>query len=198
MSAARWRAASLRSVEAGTFAALRSSRALAIGTSVRIVACPFILGLLLNHDWTAAAVLFLAVAATDFIDGRLARRWQVTTKLGSFLDTTADKLLVSTTLIGLVAVDRCSAWVAFVIIAREFTILGLRAAVAAGGSNLETSMFGKWKASLQFAGIAVAILRPDVIIAGAYLDQWLMVIVAAITAWSGIEYLRAYAGALKS
>jgi CDP-diacylglycerol--glycerol-3-phosphate 3-phosphatidyltransferase len=185
-------------VEAGTFAALRSSRALAIGTSVRIAASPVILGLLLIHDWTAAAVLFLVVAATDFLDGRLARRWQVTTKLGSFLDTTADKLLVSTTLIGLVAVNRASAWVAFVIIARELVILGLRAAVAAGGSNLETSMFGKWKASLQFAAIAVAILRPHVIIAGAYLDQWLMIIVAAITAWSGIEYLRAYADALKS
>ncbi len=189
---------SLRRVEASTFAGLRTSRALAIGTSVRIAASPVILGLLLGHDWTAAAVLFLIAAATDFLDGRLARRWQVTTKLGSFLDTTADKLLVATTLIGLVAVDRVSAWVAFVIIAREFTILGLRAAVAAGGSNLETSKFGKWKAAFQFAAMAIAILHPNVIIAGAYLDQWLMILVAAITAWSGIEYLRAYAGALKS
>jgi CDP-diacylglycerol--glycerol-3-phosphate 3-phosphatidyltransferase len=189
---------SLRSVQAGTFAALRTSRVLAIGTSVRIVASPVILGLLLGHDWTAAAVVFLLAAATDFIDGRLARRWQVTTKLGSFLDTTADKLLVATTLLGLVAVNRCSAWVAFVIIAREFTILGLRAAVAAGGASLETSLFGKWKATCQFAAIAVAILRPHVIIDGAYLDQWLMVIVAAITAWSGIEYLRASADALRS
>jgi len=184
-------------VQAGPFAALRTSRALAVGTSVRIVASPVILGLLLGHDWTLAAVVFLIAAATDFIDGRLARRWQVTTKLGSFLDTTADKLLVSTTLLGLVAVDRASAWVAFVIIAREFTILGLRAAVAAGGSNLETSLFGKWKATFQFAAIAVAMLRPHVIIDGAYLDQWLMVIVAAITAWSGIEYLRASTDALR-
>ncbi|HWE58226.1 MAG TPA: CDP-diacylglycerol--glycerol-3-phosphate 3-phosphatidyltransferase [Solirubrobacteraceae bacterium] len=177
---------------------MRSSRALAVGTSVRIAASPVILALLLAHDWTVSAVVFLLSAATDFLDGRLARRWQVTTKLGSFLDTTADKLLVSTTLIGLVAVDRASAWVAFVIIAREFTILGLRAAVAAGGSHLETSMFGKWKASLQFAVIAVAILRPHVIIGGAYLDQWLMIVIAAITAWSGFEYLRASADALRS
>jgi CDP-diacylglycerol--glycerol-3-phosphate 3-phosphatidyltransferase len=185
-------------VEAGTFAALRSSRALAIGTSVRIVASPVILGLILRHDWTVAAVIFLIAAATDFLDGKLARRWQVTTKLGSFLDTTADKLLVSTALLGLLAVNRASAWVVFVIVAREFTILGLRAAVAAGGSHMETSMFGKWKASFQFAAIAVAILRPHVIIAGAYLDQWLMVAVAVITAWSGIEYLRASADALRS
>lgn len=182
----------------GTFGAVRSSRALAIGTSVRIAASPLILGLLLAHDWTVSAVVFLVAAATDFVDGRLARRWQVTTKLGSFLDTTADKLLVATALIGLVAVDRASAWVAFVIIAREFMVLGLRAAVAAGGSHLETSPLGKWKATCQFVAIALAILRPHVIIAGAYLDQWLMVAVAVITAWSGIEYLRASADALRS
>jgi CDP-diacylglycerol--glycerol-3-phosphate 3-phosphatidyltransferase len=185
-------------VEAGTFGALRSSRALAIGTSFRILASPVILGLLLGHDWTAAAVLFLVAAATDFIDGRLARRWQVTTKLGSFLDTTADKLLVSTTLLGLLAVDRVSPWVAFVIIGREFTILGLRAAVAAGGTQFETSRFGKWKATFQFVAIALAILRPDVIFGGAYLDQWLMILVAAITAWSGIDYLINSADALRS
>ncbi|HLH15325.1 MAG TPA: CDP-diacylglycerol--glycerol-3-phosphate 3-phosphatidyltransferase [Solirubrobacteraceae bacterium] len=177
---------------------MRTSRALAVGTGVRIAASPAILGLLLGHDYTIAAVVFLVAAATDFIDGRLARRWEVTTRLGSFLDTTADKLLVSTTLLGLVAVGRVSAWVAFVIVAREFTILGLRAVVAAGGSNLETSRFGKWKASLQFVAIAVATLRPHVIIDGAFLDQWLMIVVAAITAWSGAQYLRAYADALRA
>jgi len=176
---------------------LRSSRALALGTSFRILASPVILGLLLNHDWTVAAVLFAIAAGTDWVDGRLARRWDVTTKLGSFLDTTADKLLVSTALLGLVAVGRASAWVALVIIAREFTILGLRAAVAAGGANFETSWFGKWKATVQFVAITVAIVRPDVHLAGAYLDQWLMVVAAVITALSGIDYLVNSADALK-
>jgi CDP-diacylglycerol---glycerol-3-phosphate 3-phosphatidyltransferase len=185
-------------VEAGTFGALRTSRALAIGTSVRIAASPVILALLLGRDWTVAAILFLVAAATDFIDGRLARRWEVTTKLGSFLDTTADKLLVSTALLGLLAVDRVSPWVTFVIISREFTILGLRAAVSAGGSQFETSKFGKWKATLQFVAIALAMIRPDVIIGGAYLDQWLMILTAAITGWSGIDYLIRSADALRS
>ena len=170
---------------------------LALGTSFRILASPVILGLLLGHDWTVAAVLFAIAAGTDFVDGRLARRWDVTTKLGSFLDTTADKLLVSTALLGLVAVGRASAWVALVIIAREFTILGLRAAVAAGGANFETSWFGKWKATVQFVAITVAIVRPDVHLAGAYLDQWLMVVAAVITALSGIDYLVNSADALK-
>ena len=111
---------------------------------------PFvIMALLLDHTYTMAAILFLVAAATDWFDGRLARRWNVTTTLGSFLDTTADKLLVTTTLVGLVAVHRASPWVALIIIAREFTILGLRAAVAAGGVRFDTSMLGKWKATVQ-------------------------------------------------
>jgi CDP-diacylglycerol---glycerol-3-phosphate 3-phosphatidyltransferase len=186
-------------MEAGSLNALRSSRALAVGTSLRILACPAIMALLLGHDYTIGAVVFGIAAATDWFDGRLARRWGVTTKLGSFLDTTADKLLVTTTLIALVAVDRASPWVALVIVAREFTILGLRAAVAAGGVRvMETSMLGKWKATIQFAAIALAILRPEVTIAGAYLDQWAMVIAAVVTAWSGADYLARATDALRS
>jgi len=185
-------------VEAGTLTALRSSRTLAIGTSVRIVACPIILGLLLGHDYTSGAVLFLIAAATDYVDGRLARSWNVVTTLGAFLDTTADKLLVATAMLGLVAIHRGSPWVALVIIGREFTILGLRALVASSGSNFETSKFGKWKATIQFVAIALAMLRPDVHVAGPYLDQWLLAITAVITAWSGIDYLIHSADAFKS
>jgi len=178
--------------------ALRSSRALAIATGLRIVVSPVILALLLDHSYTAAAIVFLCAAATDWIDGRLARRWGVTTRLGAFLDTTADKLLVTTALIGLVSVQRASPWVALVIIGREFAILGLRAAVASGGRNFETSMLGKWKATVQFVAIALATLRPNVVIGGAFLDQWLMVIAAVVTAWSGVDYLSRFYRALES
>ena len=178
--------------------AFRSSRALAIGTSVRILLSPAIMALLLSHDYTPAAIAFLVAAATDWFDGHLARRWGVTTKLGAFLDTTADKLLVATALIGLVTVHRASPWVALVIIGREFTILGLRAAVASGGRNFETSMLGKWKATVQFVAIALATLRPHVIIGGAFLDQWLMVIAAVVTGWSGIDYLNRFRRTLES
>jgi CDP-diacylglycerol--glycerol-3-phosphate 3-phosphatidyltransferase len=177
--------------------ALRSSRLLAVGTSVRIAVTPVLMALLLSRSFTAAAALFLAAAATDWLDGRLARRWGVTTRLGSFLDTTADKLLVSTGLVGLLAVDRVSPWVVLVIVAREFTILGLRAALSAGGGEMATSMLGKWKATLQFAAIALAMLRPDVQLAGAYLDQWAMVAAAAVTAFSGADYLLRSASSLR-
>jgi CDP-diacylglycerol--glycerol-3-phosphate 3-phosphatidyltransferase len=177
---------------------LRSSRALAVGTGLRIVVCPVLMALLLNHSYTASAILFLVAAATDWFDGRLARRWGVTTRFGSFLDTTADKLLVATALIGLVAVDRASPWVALIIIGREFTVLGLRVAVEAAGVQFETSWLGKWKATIQFVAVALAIIRPDVIIAGAYLDQWAMAVAAAITAWSGVDYLVRSSEALRT
>jgi CDP-diacylglycerol---glycerol-3-phosphate 3-phosphatidyltransferase len=185
-------------VEASTLSALRSARLLAAGTGVRILLAPVVMALVLAGSDTAAAIVFAIAAATDWVDGRLARRWGVTTRLGAFLDTTADKLLVTTALIALVAVDRASPWVALVIVAREFTILGLRAAVASGGRVMETSMLGKWKATVQFAAITVAMVRPDVMIGGEYLDEWLMVIAALVTAWSGVDYLLKFSAALRS
>jgi CDP-diacylglycerol--glycerol-3-phosphate 3-phosphatidyltransferase len=171
---------------------------LAAGTGLRVVASPAVMALVLSGSDTIAAIVFVVAAVTDWFDGKLARRWGVTTRLGAFLDTTADKLLVSTALIALVSVHRVSPWVAFVIVGREFTILGLRAAVESGGQRFETSMLGKWKATVQFVAITLAILRPDVVIADAYLDQWAMVIAAAVTAWSGIDYIVQSSAALRN
>lgn len=176
-------------MSAGALIALRSSRVLAVGTGLRIVVSPVIMALLLERADIAAAAVFALAAATDWFDGRLARRWGVTTPLGSFLDTTADKLLVTSALIGLVAIHRVSPWVTLVIVGREFTILGLRAAVTATGAGFATSMLGRWKATVQFVAVALALLRPDVLIAGVYLDQWATGAAAVITAWSGVEYL---------
>ena len=176
----------------------RASALILAGTSSRIIATPVVMALVLNHSYTASAILFIVVSATDWFDGRLARRWGVTTRLGAFLDTTADKLLVTTALIALVSVQRASPWVALIIVAREFTILGLRAAVESGGRRFATSMLGKWKATAQFGAITLAILRPDVVIAGVYLDQWAMVLAALVTAWSGIDYIVQFAAALRT
>jgi phosphatidylglycerophosphate synthase len=77
-------------------------------------------------------------------------------------------------------------------------VLGLRAAVAAQGLHLEASMLGKWKATVQFVAIAVAMLRPDVTIGGAFLDQWLLVVAAVVTVWSGVDYFMSFSSALRS
>ena len=190
-------------MEAGALRSLRTGpeRATALliaGTSVRIVAVPIVMALVINESFTAAAIVFLVASSTDWFDGRLARRWNVTTKLGSFLDTTADKLLVSGVLVALVSVQRASPWIAMIIIGREFTLLGLRAAVASSGQHLDPSMLGKWKATVQFVALALAMIRPDVIIAGAYLDQWVLVIAAIVTVWSGVEYFVRFSSALRA
>jgi len=168
---------------------------LAAGTGLRILASPAVMALVLAGSDTAAAIVFVIAALTDWFDGRLARRWGVTTRLGAFLDTTADKLLVSGVLVALVAVDRASPWLAMAIIGRELTLLGLRAAVALQGSHIEPSMLGKWKATVQFLALGLVMLRPDVSFGGALLDQWALAVAAIVTVWSGIDYLLRFSSA---
>jgi CDP-diacylglycerol--glycerol-3-phosphate 3-phosphatidyltransferase len=161
------------------------------------VATPVVMALVLGRSFTAAAVVFLVASSTDWFDGRLARRWNVSSRLGSFLDTTADKLLVTGALLALVAVDRASPWLAMLIIGRELSVLGLRAAVAAQGLHLEASMLGKWKATLQFVALTLVMLRPHVTFAGAYLDQWALVLATVVTVWSGVDYFARFFSALR-
>jgi CDP-diacylglycerol--glycerol-3-phosphate 3-phosphatidyltransferase len=178
-----------------TWGGIRTARFLAFSTSLRIVLTPIVMGLLLadgSSPATAsdiAAGLFCLAAATDWIDGRLARRWGLTTTLGSFLDTTADKLLVTGGLVALVAVDRASPWIAVVIIGRELVIMGLRGLIAAEGSVMSPSLLGKLKTTVQFFAIALAIIRPGDPVAGLYIDEWLMLAAAVVTLWSAVDYL---------
>src|ERR687885_121210 len=98
-----------------------------------------------DADTAAATVLFAAAAIPDFLDGYPPRRWRVTTTLGSFLDTTADKLLVTGVLVALVAAERASPWIATIIVGRELMIMGLRGVVAADGTVMAPSIWGKLK-----------------------------------------------------
>jgi CDP-diacylglycerol--glycerol-3-phosphate 3-phosphatidyltransferase len=173
---------------------LRSARFVAAGTALRIVLTPVIMALILipddGDDTSApAAVLFAVAAITDWVDGRLARRWNVTSKLGSFLDTTADKLLVSGVLIALLGAERVSPWIVAVIVGRELVLMGLRGVIAAEGAVMAPSFLGKLKTSVQFLAIILAILRPGDEIGGLYIDQWAMLAAAAITVWSAADYL---------
>lgn len=173
----------------------RAAAFLQLITYLRIALTPVVMAMVLARDpatWVTltAAMLFAFAAATDFFDGRLARRWKQTSTLGSFLDTAADKLLVSGALLALVAVGRVSAWIAFVIVGRELLIMGLRGAVSASdGIVMTPSMWGKWKATVQFIAITFAIWRPDVRIGDWYFDQWLMAGATAITIISAVQYL---------
>jgi CDP-diacylglycerol--glycerol-3-phosphate 3-phosphatidyltransferase len=176
---------------------LRSARFLAAGTATRILLTPVVMALVLVGDGgdetgdaaVLGCVLFCVAAATDWIDGRLARRWGITTKLGSFLDTTADKMLVSGVLIALLAAERASPWLVALIIGRELTLMGLRGVMASEGEVMSPSMLGRLKTSAQFLAIALAIVRPGEPIGGFYIDEWAMLAATLITVWSAGDYL---------
>jgi CDP-diacylglycerol--glycerol-3-phosphate 3-phosphatidyltransferase len=183
---------------------IRSARFLAAGTGLRIVLTPIVMALLLADGTTSstgaavAAALFCFAAVTDWFDGRLARRWNVTTNLGGFLDTTADKVLVTGGLVALLGVDRVSPWIAAIVIGRELMIMGLRGALAAEGAVLKPSPLGKIKATVQFVAIALAMVRLGDPIGGLYLDEWAMLLAAAITIASAVDYVARSAAALSA
>jgi CDP-diacylglycerol--glycerol-3-phosphate 3-phosphatidyltransferase len=178
----------------------RAGAVLAGLTYIRVLLTPVVMALILvgrERGWASgvAAALFAFAAVTDFFDGHLARRWKRTTSLGSFADTTADKLLVAGALIALVDVGRTTTWIAAVIVGRELLILGLRGAVsAAEGTVVTPSWLGKAKANVQFAAITLAIWRPDVTIGDRFVDEWAMLLAAVITVWSAADYLGRFLG----
>lgn len=183
--------------------ASRSTTLLLRITSLRIVLVPAVMGLTLEgrevrYAYVLAGVLFAVAALTDLVDGYLARRWSVTTTLGSFLDTTADKLLVSGALIALVDTGRVSAWLAATIIGRELVILGLRGVVASDGAVMAPSVWGKLKANAQFAAICLALLRFPLRLGPLYLDEWTMLGAAVITVVSAWDYLTRWSSLLSS
>lgn len=131
-----------------------------------------------------AAVVFCVAAATDSLDGYLARTRQSVTTLGALLDPLADKLLISAALISLVELDRLAAWVAMVIIAREFAVTGLRLIAVSHQIVISASVWGKVKTTVQVVAI-VALIVDD---PAHTVTTVLVACAVAATIWSGIDY----------
>jgi len=102
----------------------------------------------------AGAGIFLSAAATDLLDGYLARRWKQETTIGTLLDPIADKLLVSAALISLVQVRVLPGWMAILVIGREFAVSGLRAIAATESYTIKASDLGKTKMLSQVIAIS--------------------------------------------
>src|ERR687893_113136 len=125
-------------------------------TLVRILLVPVVVVALLDatpNGSILAAGVFALAAATDGIDGYLARSRQSITNFGKLMDPIADKLLIAAALISLVSADRLAGWVAMVIIAREFAVTVLRATAGAQGVVIPASPLGKVKTVTQIAAI---------------------------------------------
>ena len=114
-------------------------------------------GALVTNEWLALAI-FLVAAATDLLDGYLARRWRQETTIGTLLDPIADKLLISAALISLVQVSAMPAWMAILIIGREFAVSGLRSIAAAEGYTIRANDLGKTKMLSQVIAISFMLL----------------------------------------
>jgi CDP-diacylglycerol---glycerol-3-phosphate 3-phosphatidyltransferase len=114
-------------------------------------------GVHVTNEWLALTI-FLIAAATDLLDGYLARRWRQVTTIGTLLDPIADKMLVSAALISLVQVRVLPAWMAILIIGREFAVSGLRSIAAAEGYTIRANDLGKTKMLAQVIGISAMLL----------------------------------------
>lgn len=146
-------------------------------TLARITLIPVFLITLRYAEWWVALSLFTIIAATDMLDGYVARKKKLTSRAGAVLDPLADKLLVCGALIFLMK-NGIDAWVVYVIIAREFLITGLRTLTE---TIIVASMWGKAKTFVQMLAIGWALIGLP------YLDQ-VMLVTVAITILSGLQY----------
>jgi CDP-diacylglycerol--glycerol-3-phosphate 3-phosphatidyltransferase len=157
-------------------------------TLIRILLVPVLVVALLgetpNGD-TIAAIVFAIAAFTDGLDGYIARSRESITTFGKVMDPIADKLLIAAALISLVSLDRVAAWVAMVIIGREFAVSALRIAAGAQGVVISASWLGKVKTILQ-VGMVMALIA-----ANDHDAAWVQALVysaVAITVISGADY----------
>jgi len=149
-----------------------------------------LLGLVVSSELVALGI-FLAAAATDMLDGYLARRWGQITTVGTLLDPIADKLLISSALIALVQVHMAPAWIVIVIIGREFAVTGLRSIAAGVGYTIQASELGKTKMVTQVAAVSLYLLAMRWPGLKPWATAWMWG-VAAFALWSAADYFRKF------
>ena len=176
-------------------------------TVMRVVMVPFFVAFMLigaipyNYLW--ALLVFAAASITDMLDGKIARKYNLITNFGKFLDPLADKILVASALICFVQLGWCSAWVTALILAREFVVSGVRLVAASSDKKvvIAAGMLGKMKTAMTMVAICVIIFMWILVQFGAItpegfpiqiISDILMYIAAALTVASGVQYLYDY------
>lgn len=173
-------------------------------TVSRILLIPvFVVVVMFNFDWGnitlfgadmpvhhfVGAIIFIFASATDWVDGYYARKYNLVTNFGKFLDPLADKLLVSAALILLVELQLAPAWVVIVIISREFAVTGLRLILANEGEVVAANQLGKIKTWTQIVAISALLLHNTIfVLVGIPFDKILLYISLFFTVWSGWDY----------
>ncbi|MCR4588693.1 MAG: CDP-diacylglycerol--glycerol-3-phosphate 3-phosphatidyltransferase [Lachnospiraceae bacterium] len=160
-------------------------------TMFRVILIPFfVVAVLLENTYPilkwVALVIFIVASLTDLLDGKIARKYNLVTDFGKFMDPLADKLLVCSAMICLIELGRIPSWVVVIIIAREFTISGFRLIAADNGRVIAASYWGKFKTTFQM--FMVILMLAD-ISELAILTTIIMWIALILTIVSLIDYL---------
>lgn len=163
-------------------------------TILRVIMIPFFVAALLydgganqNMRYVAAA-LFIIASLTDMLDGKIARKYNLVTNFGKFMDPLADKLLVCSALICFVDMHRMPTWVVLIIISREFIISGFRLVAAEGGTVIAAGIWGKYKTAVTM--ITIIFMIPNFGGAAVHMIEQIMIYLSlALTVISLIDYL---------
>ena len=159
-------------------------------TIFRVILIPFFVVLLLfdltAYDKWIALAIFIVASLTDFLDGHIARKYNLVTNFGKFMDPLADKLLVCSAMICLEELSRIPAWVVIIIIAREFIISGFRLVASDNGVVIAASYWGKFKTVFQIVMICLMIADLPSL---ALVTQIVMWVAVVLTVVSLVDYL---------
>jgi CDP-diacylglycerol---glycerol-3-phosphate 3-phosphatidyltransferase len=135
------------------------------------------------------ALIFIVASVTDWVDGYYARKLNLVTNLGKFLDPLADKLLVSAALIVLVDLEMAASWIVILIISREFAVTGLRLVLAGEGEVVAANMLGKVKTWAQIVAISALLLHNIIFqLISVPFDDIALWVAMIFTIWSGWDY----------
>ncbi len=159
-------------------------------TIARVIAVPFFIGAYYLEWYITAFFIFVAASFTDMLDGKIARKYNLVTNFGKIMDPLADKVLVYSALC-LMIPFLVPAWMLIIILAREFTVAGMRTVAASEGTVIAAGMSGKIKTVLQMIAVCLLLLVPafpdfELLWYGAQGFLWASLI---MTVYSGIEYV---------
>ena len=162
-------------------------------TVLRVILIPFFVAAVLFDEGDSqmfrylAASIFIVASLTDLLDGKIARKYNLVTNFGKFMDPLADKLLVCAALVCLVELEQLPAWMVIVIVSREFIISGFRLVAAEQGIVIAGSYWGKFKTTFQMIAIILMIVDLKVLNPVTWLCTWIALILTVI---SLVDYIQ--------
>ncbi|MBP3624624.1 MAG: CDP-diacylglycerol--glycerol-3-phosphate 3-phosphatidyltransferase [Peptococcaceae bacterium] len=152
----------------------------------------FIIALMMNTPASRliATVIFALASLTDMLDGQIARKYNMVTNFGKLMDPLADKVLTAAAMICLVELGDLAAWIAVVIIFREYLITGLRSVAASENIVVAANIWGKVKTVCQMIALMLLMVKPQIVdLCGINIGLWLMYVAVALTIYSGLDYV---------